>query len=254
MTGFNPTTMKPKESETLKYGKLEILWGALRRPDLVLRFLSGKQPGEFDLDEVAKYVSSNSPHIVEAGAFDGRDTASFAKKYPMGTIYAFEPLPFLAQKVRLATSGLRNVSVIETALGTGECDFLVLHTFESNDDAHGSSSMLPPEDHLDVAPDIRFDAKISVPAITLDAWHASIGSPVIDLLWLDLQGAELLVLKHGEKLLRTTKTCHIEVTNKPLYSGGATTADVKLFFETRGFRLMAKRIPVRSGNAIFTRV
>jgi hypothetical protein len=61
------------------YKKWEILLGAIGRPDLVFRYLRGKQPSEFDLEEISKFVQSHSPIIVEAGAFDGRDTVTFSQ-------------------------------------------------------------------------------------------------------------------------------------------------------------------------------
>ena len=104
----------------MQYKKWEILLGAIRRPDLVLRYLRGKQPSEFDLDEVTKFVQSSTPIIVEAGAFDGRDTVSFSRRWPEGHVYAFEPLPTLASKVRAATAGCGNVTVIESAFASTE--------------------------------------------------------------------------------------------------------------------------------------
>jgi FkbM family methyltransferase len=237
----------------MKYSKLEILIGAFKRPDLVIRYLKGKQPSEFDIDEVARYVSGVDPVIVEAGAFDGKDTLSFSCLWPEGHVYAFEPLPHLAKMVRVRTSNRENVTLIEKALGVDERDSVLLHSANPDTQIHGSSSLLEPGDHLDLAPQIIFDSVIEVAAVTLDTWHKSIGSPNVDLLWLDLQGAELLVLKQGEELLQRTSVCHIEVTKRSLYEGGASFDEVREFFHTRGFRMVACRIPVRSGNAIFCR-
>ncbi len=237
----------------MKYGKLEIILGAIRRPDLALRFIRGKQPSEYDLAEVARHVHSCNPTIVEAGAFDGRDTRSFAQLWPTGHVYAFEPLPILANRVRANVAGLPNVTVIESAFGTGASDTIELFSFDRERDLHGSSSILPPGDHLVIAPDIKFDRKITVPATTIDDWHTSVGSPDIDLLWLDLQGAELMVLEHGLDMIRVTKVCHIEVSKQPLYDGGATFKAVREFFQAYGFKMKSCRIPVRSGNAIFVK-
>lgn len=237
----------------MRYGKFEIFLGAVRRPDLVARYLRGKQPSEFDLDEVSKFVKSDSPVVLEAGAFDGQDTVLFSQKWPNGHVYAFEPLPGLARKVRTATQNCTNVTVVESALGATDAKTLVLYSFDPNTSEHGSSSLLPPGDHLEVAPEILFDQKITVPSIRADDWHLSVGSPEIGLLWLDLQGAELMILQNGKNLIGATQCCHIEVSRKPLYQGGATFKDVKKFFQSHGFRLVATRIPVRSGNAIFVR-
>jgi len=235
------------------YKKRELLSGAIRRPDLVFRYLRGKQPGEFDLEEIARFVQSDSPIIVEAGAFDGRDTVSFSQRWPNGHVYAFEPLPALANKVRIAVANCRNVTFTEAAFASTEQTSITLHSFAPTESEHASSSMLQPGDHLELAPDIKFGIEVKVPAITVDNWYQSVDCPIVDLLWLDLQGAELLVLQKGESLLAATKCCHIEVSKKPLYQGGATFDEVCQFLTLRGFFLAACRIPVRSGNAIFIR-
>ena len=237
----------------MQYKRWEILLGAVRRPDLVLRFLRGKSPSEFDIEEIAKFVGSDSPIIVEAGAFDGSDTFSFSQRWPNGHVYAFEPLPTLANKVRIATANCSNVTFVESAFASTDEPFITLYSFDPTESEHAPSSILQPGDHLELAPDVKFDSKVTVPAISIDNWYQSVDSPIIDLLWLDLQGAELLVLQRGESLLASTKCCHIEVAKKPLYQGGATFDEVFRFFKARGFSLAASRIPVRSGNAIFVR-
>lgn len=237
----------------MKYGKMEMLVGALRRPDLALRYLSGRMPSEFELDEVSSFVDSPSPNIVEAGAFDGRDTLRFSTLWPTGTIYAFEPLPTLADRVRLITDGRANVIVIEAALAVDDSNTADLYTFDENDEVHGSSSILKPGDHLKVAPEIKFQRRVTVRAVTLDDWHQSIGSPRIDLMWLDLQGAELKVLEKGATALRETEVIHIEVSRRPLYEGGTTFRELTAFLKEHGFNLKKARIPVRSGNAIYIR-
>jgi FkbM family methyltransferase len=220
----------------MKYKKSEILVGAIKRPDLVIRYLKGKIPSEFDLDEVSEFVTRPDAVIVEAGAFDGKDTAVFAKHWPDGHVYAFEPLPVLAQKVRSNTAGLKNVSLFELALGIDDSPTVELFSFDDQRDLHGSSSLLRPGDHLKIAPEIKFNARVVVSAITADTWFESVGSPKIDLLW-----------------LAHTETIHIEVSRKPLYSGGVTYREIKRFLEDQGFKQKRLRMPVRSGNAIFAR-
>lgn len=237
----------------MHYKKWEILLGAIRRPDLVFRYLRGKQPSEFDLEEIAKFVQSDSPIIVEAGAFDGRDTVTFSQRWPNGHVYAFEPLPTLAKTVRIATADCRNVTFIESAFTPTDQSSITLYSFDPAESEHASSSILQPTDHLELAPDVKFGSKVTVPATTIDNWYQSVDCPIIDLLWLDLQGAELLVLQKGESLLAATRCCHIEVATRPLYQGGATFDEVRQFFTSRGFSLVASRVPVRSGNAIFVR-
>lgn len=237
----------------MKYKNYEIILGAIKRPNLAIRYIRGKMPSDFDIKEVAKFVDSTSPVIVEAGAFDGRDTAAFALFWPEGHIHAFEPLPALSKKVKDNIAGLHNVSFYEMALGIDDSPTVKLFSFDDESEIHGSSSLLKPEDHLEIAPEIKFDARIDVPAVTADKWFESIGQPIIDLLWLDLQGAELGVLKQGLKMLSRTKIIHIEVSKKPLYEGGVTYKEIRKFLEQNGFEQKKLRIPVRSGNAIFSK-
>lgn len=237
----------------MRYRKLEMLLGAIRRPDLAFRYLAGQIPSEYKLSEVTRHIHVNNPVVLEAGAFDGRDTVRFAQLWPEGKIHAFEPVPSLAARIRTATANFTNVTLLEAALGTGEEHEVELHTFEAEDSAHGSSSILKPGDHLTVAPEIKFDRKIVVRAVTLDDWFESVNSPRIHLMWLDLQGAELQVLMKGTGALRQTDVIHIEVSKKPLYDGGATFRELNAFLKEHGFALKSSRIPVRSGNAIYLR-
>jgi FkbM family methyltransferase len=85
----------------MNYTFMEKLFAAIRRPDL---------------PEMAQYVRTDAPTIVEAGAFDGRHTRAFAERWPKGHFYAFEPHPLLAAKVRANTRGLPNATVIEAGL------------------------------------------------------------------------------------------------------------------------------------------
>ncbi len=225
----------------------------MRRPDLALRFARGQRISDFDLEEVAKFIKSSSPTIVEAGACDGGDTRSMALRWPSGRVFAFEPHPALVTLARSTTADLPNVVINDLALAAKDDSFVDFFCFPDNETPHGSSSLLRPEDHLSLAPHVRFGKTIRVRATTLDTWYASIGMPTVDLLWLDLQGAELLVLNHGEHLLANTLACHIEVSREPLYADGARFHEVTAFFLKRGFTMAASRVPVRTGNAIYVR-
>lgn len=58
-----------------------------------------------------------------------------------------------------------------------------------------------------------------------------------DLLKLDIQGAELMVLRHAEDRLRDAVAIQAEVEFLPLYKGQPLFADIDLFLRARGFVL-----------------
>jgi FkbM family methyltransferase len=238
----------------MQYSLATRIRAAITHPHLTWRYLRGRQPGEYELEEVARFINVLDPIIIEAGAFDGRDSTIFAKRWPLATIYAFEPLASLHDRFHENTKGLANVHLQKTALVGDNRSTVEMHTFESQGNAHGSSSTLQPTKHLELAPDIKFETTVTVPATTLDTWFDLYRPKRVDMMWLDLQGAELKVLKCAESVLAVTQAIHIEVNRVPLYENSATYKDVRSFLEAHGFKERTKRIPVASGNAIFTRV
>ncbi len=59
---------------------------------------------------------------------------------------------------------------------------------------------------------------------------------MIDLIWMDLQGAELLALESAGALLERTRYVYTEVSHRPIYQGQCLFDDVDAFLKARGFR------------------
>lgn len=72
---------------------------------------------------------------------------------------------------------------------------------------------------------------------TLDAWARESGVEQIDVLKLDVQGAELEVLRGAQELLQTVRVIETEVSFNSMYLGQALFSDVDAFLRARGFRL-----------------
>jgi hypothetical protein len=76
----------------------------------------------------------------------------------------------------------------------------------------------------------------------------------IDCLWIDVQGAEMGVLRSAGEMLGNVRSIFVEVSAyKPLYEGGATLADISSYLLPRGFALVALGTdPVNwTGNALY---
>jgi FkbM family methyltransferase len=65
---------------------------------------------------------------------------------------------------------------------------------------------------------------IRVPTITLDGYCQKNASP--DLLWLDVQGAELLVLRGGAAVVPKAKIIHLEIGFRKMYEGQALFKEI----------------------------
>lgn len=229
------------------------LGAGVRHPKMALRRLQGKSPADIDMPELARYVATEKAVVVEAGAFDGADTRRFALQWPKGHVHAFEPVPALMAKVRDRVADLENVSLYPEALsGDPHLEQVELHVGAPGQE-NASASILAPTEHLSVFPDVDLSSIVTAPAVTLDEWAAREGVDHVDLLWLDLQGAELQVLRQAEALLPRVRTAHLEVVTKPLYDGGATWDQVREFMTSRGFREVIARVPLLTGNVLYAR-
>jgi FkbM family methyltransferase len=84
---------------------------------------------------------------------------------------------------------------------------------------------------------------------TLDGLLAEIGFGPVDLLVVDVQGAELLVLQGAERTLGQVKAVVSEVSSQPFYDGGVLFPQLQAFLQERGFEAMSA--PRRHGDMLF---
>jgi 2-O-methyltransferase len=203
-----------------------------------------------DKQELRHYLPEN-PVIVEAGMFDAADTEEFAQVFPTGKIHGFECLPFYYDLSCKRLSKYTNVATYPVALSdtAGELDFYV-STLKGELSASGS--LLAPKLHQEVHPEVKFNERIKVKAVTLDEWAAQHGISRVDFLWLDLQGAEIKALQGAEKLLENVTGIFTEVSLIETYENVPLYEEVKTFLTSRGFKIAKEYLPYKDmGNVLF---
>jgi len=232
------------------YTFLDIARLIFLHPILTIRGLLGVPISEFPKNAIYKYLPK-SPLIIEAGCANGTDTILFATDFPMSKIIALEPLPELFKIARTEFSAFSNISLYQLALSSESGTTKTLYAC-ADDKIHQSSSLLKPSDHSNYYPDIDFTREIEVKTINLSDLIKLSGFEYVDLLWLDLQGHELTVLENaGPTILKAIRLIHIEISRKPLYEGAPSYKEVSNFMIRNGFKLVKKRMPLATGNAIF---
>ncbi len=170
--------------------------------------------------------------IVDAGAYDGTDTAQLSALWPLGNIYAFEPVPNLFKRLEMNTRNCNNVVITQKALSDTVGSF-AMHISQGGDQ---SSSLLEPDQQLyKHFPHITFPYSIMVEAITLDAWAEQMGIDRVDFLWFDLQGMEPMVLQASPKIFKTVKAVYAEVSYSDLYKQAPLYPVFKAWMEEHGF-------------------
>jgi 2-O-methyltransferase len=140
------------------------------------------------------------------------------------------------------------------------CYQLALGDKSGNDKMHlstgasdGSSSLLPPKEHLKNFPTVYFDTKIQVEIVTLDDWAKENSINSIDFLWLDLQGMELKVLKSGHSILKTVTAIYSEVSSTEGYENQNLYGELRSWLESEGFHVEREAIENGEGNVFFLR-
>ena len=208
---------------------------------------------------VSPYLPKNAA-ILEGGAYNGVHTQMLAELWPEGSVYSFEPVPELSNRVRAATAEYKNVHVFELALSdkVGEAKFYVSEFADKPDFPSESSSLLPPTGHEKIFPNIKFKKEITVKTTTMDSWAQQNGVDRIDFLYLDIQGAELMTVKGSPRLMKTVKVIMTEVESVELYTGQGLYGQLKAWLEQHGFQLIAANFdPTKGdpgfGDAIFVR-
>ncbi|ULQ56252.1 FkbM family methyltransferase [Flavihumibacter rivuli] len=197
------------------------------------------------------YLPAN-PSILEAGACDGNDTQELARLWPKGKVYSFEPVPEMYKKAAERNRQEKNVKLYPFALNdsTGKVTINI-----SSGRSNASSSILKPKGHLDVHPDVLFSESIDVPSFTIDDWACNEGVTHIDLMWLDMQGAEYKVLKAAPRILQTVKLIYSEVSLIETYEGVVLYPQYRDWLAMQGFKVIREDLPYEDmGNVLFGRV
>jgi FkbM family methyltransferase len=159
------------------------------------------------------------PTIFDVGAYVGDITKLYRRKFPSARIYSFEPTPEIFVKLQENTRSDKFIYTYKLAISeNNEISKFHINKFSP------TNSLLKSDSRgnyywgtgiLDTA------REIDVQSIKLDDFCASYGIDRIDLLKLDIQGAELKALRGAEGLLKNHSIALIysEVIMMPTYQG-----------------------------------
>lgn len=185
-----------------------------------------------------RFLRPSGPiHLVDIGASEGDVTQMIEYQYGIRRATLVEPQPERCRVLRNRFADSR-FSVHECAVSDREtsCVMEVLNW-------DYSSSILPVKRDLpnvSTVIDLRAKERIECRVTTLDSLLAeqSCREP-IDLIKIDVQGAELMVLHGAERTLGRTNLVLTEVSFMPLYEGSCVFGQVYDFLSTHNFRLLS---------------
>ncbi len=199
-------------------------------------------------DYIGKAGRDQVRRIDIVGGYLGKEIPGMLRRYRNASFRVFEASQRYQDALERKFAGESRVSVIKAA-ASDKPGTVTFH--ETN--LRGSGSLLQVGQLAKDAYGTQEAEMFEVEAITIDSVS---DESEIDCLWIDVQGAELMVLKGATQTLANTRSIFTEVSVHPdLYKGGVTLAELEEFLNPLGFRsvLLGLDKDNLTGNAFFVR-
>ena len=195
-------------------------------------------------------------NIFEFGARYGEDSIEFAKRYTNAKIYSFECNENTLEQCRQNIGKYHNI--ILTPKAVSDYDGIItfypidkdktITTWE--DGNQGASSLLKASGKYDLEQYAQNETQIQ--CVRLDSFLKEHNIPSIDILWMDIQGAELMALKGLGRRLSDVHVIQCEVEMIEIYDEQPLFKEIKKYLIRHGFRFMGFSSKSKySGDAIF---
>jgi len=165
---------------------------------------------------------------------DGDSSTIFARSFKNASIIAFEPVSETCELFRKKTVHLSNIKLLQKAISDkiGKIEVNVTENFKS------SSILKLNADYnkdIDFSKNLSFQKTETVEMSTLDIELENYNN--IDLIKLDVQGAELQILKGASQTLKHTNIILTEMSNHDSYINSAKYFEVDAYLRNNDFKL-----------------
>lgn len=201
---------------------------------------------KFSRDGLLRHVvNTDKPVIFDVGAHHGESVVYLKALFPNASIHSFEPDPDSFDL--LSSSVIDGVSYFNLALSDEDG----VASFYRNKISHTNSLLkvnLNSRDSIGIANatvknDTQyfegFNEEVKVAVTRLDTFTKQHSIGQIDLLKIDVQGAECRVLAGGSETLKNTNVLVLEISFFDYYEHQTTFMDVEKILSPLGFRLFS---------------
>ncbi len=206
---------------------------------------------------VEKYKLDPISSVLQVGASGGQEIPLFRSN---GVAHAvmIEPLDYPFSVLCANSKGVENFLPVQSAVGATDAE--VVTFFVASNDGQ-SSSILKPSQHLSAFPHVAFNQTVTTNSFTLDTIARSVkaNSPSFperyDLIYIDVQGAELEVFKGASKCLLSSKYIFTEVGFGGGYEKDVSYLRLAEFLDAYRYKMVSLNIDPNHGygDAFFIR-
>jgi FkbM family methyltransferase len=180
-------------------------------------------------------------NIIDVGSAHGYESINLARNFPNARVWGFEPYtehynhclkvqqeyPLLGERIRYHPLALNNLD--------GPMTFYPLDEAASRGNNTGMASKFRLIDPAVFPHELSIQRETTVNAVTLDTWCEE-NRIAPEILWMDVQGAELDVLSGAARSLHSVKAILTEVGISPYYHGHTLKPNIDAFLSVHGFR------------------
>ena len=187
-----------------------------------------------DLDsDIKELISTHEPTILDVGANVGQSIDRFKKIWPSSKVVSFEPNPSAIRQLRTKYSGTAGITIVGSAISDQSSNRRLFQFEDSELNSFYDRSSLS---WITDAPTTSTDVK----CITLDDFCSETELEYIDLLKVDVQGAELDVINGASRLFsqRSIHLVQLELIFGDLSEGGVTAGSLLNEMDSLGYELV----------------
>lgn len=191
-------------------------------------------------EEILGY--NNITVIFEYGSRYGEDTIEFAKRYPNAKIYGFECNETTIPLCKKNTELYPNILLTEKAVSNhdGAITFYPIDKGKTittwEDGNQGASSLLKASGKYKVESYVQKET--TVQGVTLKTFMDEHSISHIDIMWMDIQGAELMAFEGLKDRIKDVKIIQCEVEKIEIYKNQPLYDTIKEFLLMNGFCFM----------------
>ena len=190
----------------------------------------------FKLLEITnQYLKSDINVILDIGARDLTESIFLSENYPNAKVISFECNPQTLPICREKSKNYPNIELIDKAVNEydGTCKFYPINPSKTKttweDGNPGASSLFIANDNYPFEKYVQDE--IEVDCIRIDTILKERNIDKVDIIWMDLQGAELIALKSIGDILKNVSIICTETEMTPMYKNQALFKDIDFFLK-----------------------
>ena len=194
---------------------------------------------------ISETIKKKIPVIFDVGSHFGESYKLFKKIFPKSKIYCFEPDPDSFQILKKKFPKIPNFYNLAISNKVGKFNFYknsISHTNSLNKINLNSKDSVMLKNRKKNKHSEFYDSinrKISVPTVTIDFFLKEKNLKKIDLLKIDVQGAEEKVLLGAKSSLKIVENIMIEISFFDFYENSTNFLDIEKILISSGFKLFS---------------